>query len=573
MLRWISTALLVCFPTAAVAADPDAPLDLVIVGGRVMDGTGNPWFAADVGIRDGRIVAIGELSARDAKRRFDADGKIVCPGFIDLHSHAAEGFLSEDARRRAAPNLVTQGITTAVLNPDGYSPLAVPEQKRRLAQGRIGMNAILMVGHNTIRRETLGENFRRSATPGEIDAMRKLVREGMEAGAFGLTAGLEYVPGIWSTPDEIVALVEEIVPYGGAYIVHERASGADPMWYVPSRHPPGQPTMVDNILELIDVGRRTKATVVATHIKARGTDFWGSSGVLIQLIDRARAEGISIYADQYPYNTSGSDGRITLIPGWAFGKGAEVTLAPKYPGPKADQPRVDHAALLEKVLADDESAADLRKDVAREIVRRGGAENIVVMESPDSTQVGRSLHELARESKIEPVEMVFKLQLAGDAHVPGGVRLRGFSMSEADVEAFAATPWTATATDARITLPEDEPDHARYYGSFPRKIRHYALARRAISIEHAVRSSSSLPAQILGLRDRGLIREGFHADVVVFDPERIRDRATFEDPHRTSVGLDLVLVGGTVVVEHDQPTGALPGVVIENAGRKGEPRR
>ncbi|MEX0703768.1 MAG: amidohydrolase family protein [Planctomycetales bacterium] len=571
MFRWISAALLIALP-APLFAEAGPPFDLVIAGGRMMDGTGNPWFAADVGIRDGKIVAVGDLSARDAKRRFDADGRIVCPGFIDLHSHAAEGFLSDDARRRAAPNLVTQGITTAVLNPDGYSPLPVPEQKRRLAQSQFGMNAILMVGHNTIRREALGENFRRAATPEEIEAMRKLVREGMEAGAFGLTAGLEYVPGIWSTPDEIVALVEEIVPYRGAYIVHERASGADPMWYVPSRHQAGQPTMVDNILELIEVGRKTQATVVATHIKARGADFWGSSGVLIQLIDRARAQGVSIYADQYPYNTSGSDGRITLIPGWAFGKGSEVTLAPKYPGPKADQPQVDYAAHLQKALAEEKSAADLRQDVAREIVRRGGAENIVVMESPDPKQVGRSLHDLARERKLEPEEMVFRLQLEGDRHEPGGVRLRGFSMSEEDVEAFAATPWTATATDARITLPEDEPDHARYYGSFPRKIRHYALTRRAISIEHAVRSSTSLPAQILGLRDRGLVREGFHADVVVFDPERIRDLATFEDPHRTSVGLDLVLVGGTAVVEHDKPTGALPGVVIENAGRSAAPR-
>lgn len=526
-----------------------------------MDGTGNPWFSGDVGIREGRIVAIGRLDSAKAKRSIDASGKVVAPGFIDLHSHAASGLLAKEAQRRGAPNLVAQGITTVVLNPDGYSAQPVPEQLELLGHSPFGPNAILMVGHNSIRRSVMSDDFRRAATHDEIKAMRKLIAEGMQAGAFGLTAGLEYTPGIWSTTDELIALVKEIATFDGVFAVHERASGADPMWYLPSQHKVGQPTMVQNILELIEVGEKTGATIVATHIKARGADFWGSSGVIVNLINRARSRGVRIYADQYPYNTTGSDGRIVLLPDWLWEdhKGRKQKHGKDH----------DYAAALEKALADPETTAKLELDVAHEIKRRGGGENIVVMEHPDDSLVGKTLQELADQTESTVVETVYALQRDGDRQRFGGARLRSFSLSELDVEEFARQPWTATATDAGVALPEDGPVHARFYGSYPRKIRHYAVERGLMSVEDAVRSATSLPAQILGLRDRGQVREGFHADLVVFDLDAIRDKADFTNPHQYSEGVEFVFVGGVPVVERGAPTDKLPGrVITRDEGRQ-----
>jgi len=536
--------------------------DLVIVGGRIMDGTGNPWFAGDVGVRDGRIVAVGQLDSTQAVRTIDARGKFVAPGFIDLHSHAASGLTAEASERRAAPNLVTQGITTVVLNPDGYSSEPVPEQVKRLARKPFGPNAIVMVGHNSIRRAVLGEDARRKSTGEEIERMRALIAEGMSAGAFGLTAGLEYEPGLWSETSELIALVEEIVPDRGVFIVHERAGGADPMWYLPSQHKIGQPTMVQNILELIDVGQKTGATVVATHIKARGVDFWGSSGVMVNLISRARARGVNIYADQYPYNTTGSDGRIVLLPDWLWGSRKK----------RKDRTGRDYAAPLEVALVDDKATAKLQIDVAHEIKRRGGAENIVVMEHPDESLVGKTVLELADGTGKNEFDTVCALQLDGDRYRRGGARLRSFSLSELDVEEFARQTWTATSTDAGIALPGDGPVHARFYGSYPRKIRRYAIKRGLMTVENAIRSATSLPAQILGLRDRGQVREGFHADLVVFDLEEIRDKADFTNPHQYSEGVEFVCVGGVPIVKDGEVTGDLPGKVIKRSEGRLPPR-
>lgn len=544
----LSFSLVVASARAQEPAPAPPTFDLVFRDARVMDGTGNPWFRADVAVHDGRIAAVGDLQAARAKRTIDARGRVVAPGFIDLHSHASGGLTSKDPRRRAAPNLITQGITTVVLNPDGGGPLSIAGQKRALLNEGIGLNAVLMVGHNTVRRNVLGESYQRSATPEEVEQMRQLVRQGMEDGARGLTAGLEYVPGIWSTTAELVALVEVIAPYAGVFISHERASGADPMWYLPSQHGSGQPTMLDTVRELIEISEKTGATVVATHIKARGAKFWGSSRVMIELIDRARERGVSIYADQYPYTTTGSDGRVVLIPGWVR---------------ESSEARGTPAERLEAALANRETRRKVRIDITHEIARRGGSKNIVVMDHPDRGYVGKSLMLLAADLKVSTVDMAIRLQLEGYRDRPGGARLRGFSLSEIDIEAFTARPWTATSTDAGVALPEDEnPVHPRFYGTYPRKIRRYALERGVVTVEDAVRSSTSLPAQILGFRDRGQIREGFRADIVVLDLDRLGDRATTFEPHRYSEGVDHVLVGGVFVVEDGKPTGARPGVVI-----------
>ena len=570
----MTTTLFFLFVLHAVAAqsapsDDNEPFDLLLSGGRVIDGTGNPWFSADVGIRSGRIVAVGNLEGRKATHTLDVTGLVVAPGFIDLHSHAdgldEDGLRSNDPKRRAAPNLVTQGVTTVVVNQDGGSPYSIAAQKQELEAKKFGPNAVLLVGHNTVRAMVMAENksdpfqdaeiarMQRLAKPEEIEAMRRLVVEGMEAGAYGMSAGLEYIPGRWSDTEEVVALVQELGPYEGVFIEHERASGADPMWYLPSMEQPGQPTFLDSIEETIEIAERTGVTTVATHAKARGADYWGSSRAAVQLIARARARGVRIFADHYPYNTTGSDGATRLIPAWVREEDETLTWI----------------QALDAVLADPEKAAALRTDVLHEVNRRGGAENIVVMDFPDKSYVGKSFLELMRELDMDPLALAIHLQRKGKPDERGGGRLRGYSLSEIDVEIYAAEPWMATASDAGIALPEDGFVHARYYGTFPRKIRWYAMEREKLSVEAAIRSSTSLPAQILGFRNRGLVREGFHADIAVMDLARVKDAATFFEPHRYAEGLVHVLVGGISVVANGQLTWTLPGKVITpEEGRK-----
>lgn len=548
-LGLIPILFMISLANSVFPQDSDMKWDILFVNGRVLDGTGNPCFYADVGIKDGKIAAVGKLQKKSsAGKIIDITGKMIAPGFIDIHSHSFDSvedetsWRDEDEKRFFAPNFVSQGVTSLVSNMCGGGPIGIQKQRETLTAKGSGPNVMLFIGHNAVRRHVMGKDFRRAATPEEIERMKELVRKAMAAGAFGMSSGLEYVPSIWSTEDEVVALVEEIVPYGGIYMAHERAAGLTPMWYVPSQDEPGPPNMLENIIELIDVGKRTGATVLASHIKARGADFWGASRAIIRLIDEARARGVDIWADCYPYNTSGSDGSVVLIPRWALGRNFQ--------------------AELKKVLNDPEKAKDLYGDIKHNLNWRGEAENIIIMDYPDKSYIGKNLAQIAGERGVSDVEMAIKLQLEGYADRPGGARIRAFSMSEIDIEAFSAQPWTATSSDASIALPGDGPVHARFYGTFPRKLRHYALERKVITLENAVRSSTSLPAQILGLRDRGMVREGFHADLVVFDPETIKDTATFFEPHQYAEGIEYVLVNGTFVVENGKLTWQKPGDVL-----------
>jgi N-acyl-D-amino-acid deacylase len=525
----------------------NADFDAILRGGHVIDGSGRKSFRADVAIRDGFIAEVGDLRDRTAMRSVNVEGRIVAPGFIDLHSHADRGLISSDPFRRSAPNLITQGITTVVVNQDGGGPTSILEQRRTMEKLGIGLNVVPLIGHGTVRRAVLGEDHRRPASTKEIGRMQQLIRKEMQQGAHGLSAGLEYVPGRWSTQREMESLVRVLAEFDGVYVVHERASGSSPMWFLPSRDPAEQPSMIDNLRELVDIAATTRVRTVATHIKARGVDFWGSSQRMVRMIETARAEGVPLFADQYPYNTSGSDGRIVLIPGWVF----------KSPGAKSP------AVSLEAVLADPKSAAAVRRDIAFEIARRGGAKNILVLAHPDKRLIGKSLSEVSKLLATEPVEAAIQFQLKGDRKRPGGSRLRAFSMSEKDVELFAAQPWTATSSDAGIALPEDGPVHPRFYGAFPRKIRHYALDKGVITLEEAIRVSTSLPAKILRLNDRGLVQGRFRADLVVFDPKRIRDTADAFNPHSFSEGIDYVFQNGRVIVDSERPIGCLAGQVIQ----------
>jgi N-acyl-D-amino-acid deacylase len=530
--------------------------DLIIRNGRVLDGTGNPWFPADIGVRNGRIVAVGSLAGAGATRVIDASGKYVTPGFIDIHSHADDGssprggFRDPDPQIRSAPNLVSQGITTVVVNHDGRSPLPISEQRSLLEKNGIGTNALLLVGHGTLRSRVMGQDVRRVATPDEITRMRALLRENLQQGAVGLSAGLEYAPGRWSNTAEVVELARELSAVNGVYISHERSEGSDPLWYVPSQDGPGPVTLLDAVRETIEIGEKTGARVVASHIKAKGANYWGSSGAAISLIERARERGVDVWADQYPYPTSGTDGSTVLIPAWAV-RG------------DVDAPAMNRAAALRRTLADTALAKLVRSDIAHEIARRGGAPNVVVYDYTDKSLYGKSLADIAALWKLDPVETAIRIQLEGLPDRAGGARMRGFSMHEMDMELIAKQPWVATSTDGGIALPSEGPStHARFYGSFTRKIRHYALDRGAISLEHAIRSSTSLPAQIMRLKDRGQIREGYAADLVIFDLATIRDKATFFEPHQHSEGILYVFVNGVAVVDGTKLTSALPGKVL-----------
>ena len=553
--RWL--VLAAALLSASLAAQ-QPPYDLLIRNGRVLDGTGNPWFPADIAVRGGRIVAVGSLAGAQAARIIDATGKYVSPGFIDIHSHADDGsgprggFRDPDPIRRSAPNLVSQGITTVVVNQDGRSPWPVAEQRALLEKTGIGTNAMLLVGHGTVRRRVMGDDVRRPARPDEIVKMRELVKQALHEGAVGMSAGLEYEPGRWSNTDEVVELARELVPVQGIYISHERSEGSDPLWYVPSQDGPTAPTLLDAVRETIEIGEKTGARVVASHLKAKGEHYWGSSAAAVTLVQRARDRGVDVWADQYPYPTSGTDGNTVLIPAWAT----------RPPG-GASQPKTDRAAMLKRVLGDPPTAKLVRSDIAHEIRRRGGAENITVYEFTDKSLYGKSLAEIARLWRLDPVETAIKIQIEGLTERNGGARMRGFSMAEFDMEHIAKQPWVATSTDGGIALPADGPaTHARFYGSFTRKIRHYALDRGAISLEHAVRSSTSLPARIMRLADRGQIREGFAADLVIFDLATIRDKATFFEPHQHSDGVEHVFINGVAVVDGAKLTHATPGRVL-----------
>lgn len=552
----IRTVILLILVTAlsgisgTTAEEKSSPVfDILFINGKIIDGTGNPWFYGDVGIVGDRVAAIGRLKGTSkAVRTIDITGKIICPGFIDIHTHTYDRisndkvWTGDNEKRFFAPNYVSQGVTTVVSNQCGTSPLSIAKQKSILLEKGIGPNALLHIGHNTVRRQVMKGDFQRPASEEEITKMRAIIQQAMKEGAIGMSSGLEYVPAIWSTTDEIVALMNDIVPYGGIFQAHERASGLSPMWYVPSRDEPGPPNMLENIEELIEVAERTRGKVIATHIKARGKNFWGTSRAIIKLIEDARARGLDIWADCYPYNTSGSDGQIVLIPAWAMGKDAENSL--------------------EAVLRDPVRKKALIDDIKHAVNWRGGSENIIVMDHPNRDYIGKNIAQLARGKGLSDIDMIFDLHLNGNPNIPGGARLRGFSMDEIDIEAFSAQPWTCTSSDGSIALPEDGPVHARFYGTFPRKIHHYAMERKVLSLEDAVRVSTSLPAQILSLRSRGLLREGFAADITVFDPETIRDTATFFEPHQYPEGIPYVLVNGVFVVEDGTMTWKRPGRVL-----------
>ncbi len=497
-----------------------ATFDIVIRNGRVLDGTGNPWYYADIGIRDGRIEAMGRLDVAEAETVIDASGLYVAPGFIDVHSHAATGLARSDLK--SATPILAQGVTTVILNPDGGGPWPLSEQRATYESNGIGVNAALMVGHGTVRREVMGVEDR-PPTDDELARMKTMVREGMEAGAFGLSSGLYYAPGSYASTEEVIALAKEVHPMG-VYSSHIRDEGD---------YSVGLLAAID---EVVRIAEEARIPGIVTHMKALGPDSWGKAVAACLRIERARARGVQVWADQYPYEASGTSITGALVPRWAL---AGETM-PGQPSP------------LERRLASSRDRARLREEMLVNLKRRGGAKTLQIARyAPDTSLEGRILAELADERGREAVDVAL------DLLDHGGAGLISFNMNEDDISHIMRQDFTMTSSDGGLVAIDEGKPHPRYYGTFARKIARYVRERGVVSLPHAIRSMTSLPATVFGIADRGQLRPGAWADIVVFDLEKFQDRATYQDPHQLAEGVTHVLVNGKLT-----GSGVLAGRVL-----------
>jgi N-acyl-D-amino-acid deacylase len=537
--------------------------DVLIRGGLVIDGTGNPGFLADVGIMGDRVVAVSRnLRGARAARVLDAAGMVVTPAFIDIHSHADRGLITDDLELRRAYNVLSQGVATVVGGPDGRNRAwPIQEETRRFRSQGIALNVVPMVGHNTVRREVMGEDYERKATAEEVARMGELVRQGMEEGAWGLGTGLEYRPGRFSHPDEVVELARVVADYGGFHFSHMRGAGLLPKWQLPSmvegRPVDGQ----DALLEIINIAREAGIPSVGTHVKAKGRGAWGRAANDIILVELARAEGLQVFLDQYAYEGhSGSP--ATVIPVWAL-VDPEVDTSGGTDAPVYDVSGVFDRKRenLWRVMEDPELGELLRVDTESAIDYNGGPDRIVITDYHDGGLVGRTIAEVAEEWELTPEETIWELVLQGEIDHPQGALLRPYSLHAFDVEHYMRQDYTATSSDGRIGA--DPGTHPRHYGAFTRKIATYVKEKGTITLPFAIRSSTGLPAAIVGLPDRGLLREGFKADVLVFDYDALTDRSTALEPARHSEGVEYLLVNGAFAIDGGEFTGALAGEVIE----------
>jgi CubicO group peptidase (beta-lactamase class C family)/N-acyl-D-aspartate/D-glutamate deacylase len=553
--------------------------DVLIKGGTVVDGTGNQRFNADVGISGDTIVAVGNLAGATAARTINAAGKIVTPGFIDLHAHTADegesGLLSKDPRRRAAQNYVAQGVTTTLSNPDGYQvhtaddkvmPLA--EQRQALTNAGIGINVALTNGHNALREQVMTGDLKRPANAQEIRQMQEILRRGMaEEGSFGLSLGVEYFSARYADLNEEVELARVAAEYNGIFIPHLRSQGISPMWYRPSADGNSPPTLDDSINETLAVAEQTGVTAVFTHMKAWGPGYRGQAQKIVDRLQAARDRGLKIYMDVYPYDSSGSDGEFVALPSWAITNGQQ---------PKEGDKNFDYTGGLTAVLkqADAKRRDDLARDVKHQLALKGGPANVRILDYPNAKYVGKSYAELMKMRRLDEVALAIALQKEGNPNWPGGARMRSFSMAEEDIAAFYKPTWAATSTDGWIVLPEEAVGDKKYvatnrrcFGSYPRRLAYYSQQLGIDTLEHAVRSASGLPADILRLQDRGRIAAGMKADVVVLDLATLKDNTTFLEPSEYPSGVEQVLVNGRAAVEDGKRTLALSGRVLSASPR------
>ena len=470
----------------------------VIVNARVADGLGKPLRDANVRISGERIREVGNFQPRKDERIIDAKGLVLAPGFIDIHNHSTEGLENDPL----AETQIAQGITTVLLGADGDSPWPVAPWLESRKKSPASLNIALLAGHATIREQVMGKDFKRAATPAEVEQMTRLVDQAMREGAIGLSSGLEYEVGSYSTTDEVVAMARAAARHSGFYMTHIRDE-ADKAF--------------DALQEEIAIGERAHIPIEHSHIKLGTVGVWGKAADYIHVIEAARKRGVDFLADCYPYDAWHSNLKV-LVPD------------KQYENPKS----------VEKALAD-----------------VGGASHVTIVEfKPNSSYEGHTMEELARDRQISPVEMFIRLIREGDAaNTEAGII--GQSMIESDIKSFYQRPWVMVASDGGIGSR-----HPRGAGTFPRVLGLYVREKHWLTLPEAIRKMTSLPAQRLGWNDRGVLRPGAFADLVLFNPETVIDRSTFARPFDLPEGIEKVFVNGQLVWDSGKPTGSRPGKVL-----------
>jgi N-acyl-D-amino-acid deacylase len=557
-MKTANLVLAVLLAACSLAASPSPPpFDIVITHGHIIDGTGSPWYSGDVGIRNGRIAAIGNLSSSSRTRTMDVHGQVVAPGFIDMLGQS-ELTILVDPR---LPSKIFQGITTEITGEGGSAaPLndaiikadqveydhykITPDWRTlrqyfsRLEKQGTGINLATYVGATQVRRMVLGDADVQP-TPDQLNRMKSLVTEAMKDGAVGVSTSLEYAPAPYAKTDEIIALASEASKFGGIYATHMRDESN---------------SVLDAIDETLRIGTEAHIPVEIWHIKVAGKANWGRMPEVVAKINQARAQGMDITADTYAY-TAWFNGFSAFIPPWAHDGGDEK--------------------LIER-LKDPATRARIRKDMMtpssnwdNEWQEINGPEDILigVVQNPKLLPMqGKRLSEVAKIWGKDPIDALCDFLIEDKAAT--GVAV--FGMSEPDVVLALQQPWVSVDNDSSGASPDgvlgQEHPHPRAYGTFPRVLRKYVREEKKLTLEDAIRKFSALPAQRMRLTDRGVLKEGMWADVVVFDPETIRDLATFDDPNQLAQGMDYVLVNGTPVIDQGKMTGVLPGKILRGPG-------
>ncbi len=517
MQKWI--ALVLC--AASLLAAPAADFDLLIKGGRVVDGTGSPAVLADVAVLGGKIARIGKLTGADAKKVINATGLVVAPGFIDVHTHA-----EDIVEMPAGENFIRMGVTTLMLGNCGSSALEVEKFLKRVESTNVAPNVATLFGHNTVRRAVMGGAFDRPPNPDEMALMKERTREAMRAGAFGFSTGLIYLPGTFSKSDEIIELARVAGEFGGIYVSHMRDEGLE----------------IESALdELFRIAREGQLRAHVSHIKLSGKSAWGGAGGILERIERARAEGLDITQDQYAY-TASSTGIAQLVPDWARegGKFSE---------------RVRNRETKAKIVQE-----------MRDGLKRRGFEDysyaVIAYYEPDKSLNGLNIAEAAQKklgssTVTDQIELILKIQAdaSGVFH----------SMGEDDLQTFLRHPNTMLASDSGVRRFNQGVPHPRGYGNNARAVRRYVYELRTLRLEEAIRRMTSLPANTFRIPARGQVQEGFWADLVLFDPKTVADAATFTQPHQYAQGFQHVLVNGTPALEDSATTTNRPGKALRFA--------
>ncbi|HET9525072.1 MAG TPA: D-aminoacylase [Pyrinomonadaceae bacterium] len=495
--------------------------DLVITNARIVDGSGNPWFRADVALKDGRIARIGRVAPDSAAKTIDAKGQILAPGFIDVHTHV-ESIYSLPA----AENFVRMGVTSLVTGNCGSSTTDVGQFLGRVGEKPLAVNLATLIGHGSVRRQVMGADDR-APTADELKQMEAVVEQGMKDGAVGLSTGLIYVPGTYAKTDEIVALARVAGRHGGVYATHMRNEGDK---------------VADAIRESILIGEQAGLPVEISHFKISNKKLWGQTPMTLGLVREARARGLNVTVDQYAY-TASSTSLSSRLPSWLHAGSFEEA-----------KKRLADKATRERVIHDTKDA-----------LKRSGFKDysfaVVASYGPDKSFNGKSIAQITKEVKNKS-DVTSQIEQMLAMYEAGGASMIYHGMNEDDVKRIMQEPFTMIASDAGVRQVDDSVPHPRGYGNNARVLGQYVRNLKLISLEDAIRKMTSLPAQTFGFRDRGMIREGFAADIVIFDENTIIDQATFDKPHQYPLGISHVLVNGAVVVANNQMTEARPGVAL-----------